>query len=47
MNRILYMLIALLEAHITSFWSCVELSVAYNVEFMNKLFSLMSFRKRT
>lgn len=46
MNRILYMLIALLEAHITSFWSCVELSVAYNVEFMNKLFSLMSFRKK-
>lgn len=46
MNRILYMLAALLEPHIVSCWSCVELSVVYSVSFIDKLFFLISLRKK-
>ena len=45
-NRILYMLVALLEVHVTSCWSCNELAMAYNVAFVDKLFSLVTLRKK-
>lgn len=46
MNRILYMLAALLETHVVSCWSCAELSIVYSVAFIDKLFLLLSLRKK-